>query len=65
MQYEIKRSTGRNMREPTTKMLLLTPDAIPLARADREAIERAEDDGLHPRCGLSESLKPPSITKDG
>ncbi|MDA1053873.1 MAG: hypothetical protein O3C40_25775 [Planctomycetota bacterium] len=30
------------------QVFLLTPDAIPLTRADRESIECADDDGLHP-----------------
>jgi uncharacterized protein YbcI len=67
MQQEIKRITGRDVREATAEIetatgavvhafttgamvqvFLLTPDATPLPSADRESIERADDDGLHP-----------------
>lgn len=67
MQQEIKKITGRDVREATAEIetktgtlvhafttgsmvqvFLLTPELSSPKRADRDSIERADDDGFHP-----------------
>jgi uncharacterized protein YbcI len=67
MRQEIKKITGRDVREAAAEietatgavihafttgamvqLFLLTPVAAPYSATDRDLIERADDDGLHP-----------------